>query len=193
VTNSNAVCGQFGTVVPARLALWQVSRSGMENAMDHDVVFRYIAETFPGVALTTSTEGIAASDTFVIDNPKGDVEPQHQMAFGTIVTKIYGDFDHYSQFNRPGVFRLDIGVGRETFTRLFDLPSIPLAAEGTVDAGYDYPALDRLLPHPVYAPRWSICVLNFSEVTFPTVRPLVAEAYQLAVNKLNRGRSARPG
>ena len=41
------------------------------------------------------------------------------MPFATIVTKDYTGFDTASDLNRPGVFRLNVGVGRDTFRALF--------------------------------------------------------------------------
>jgi hypothetical protein len=52
-----------------------------------------------------------------------------------------------------------------------------------VGIGHDFTALDQLLPHPVYAPQSWVCVLNPSAATFEAVRPLLAEAYQLAVSR----------
>ncbi|HEX5502790.1 MAG TPA: DUF6194 family protein, partial [Thermomicrobiales bacterium] len=49
---------------------------------------------------------------------------------------------------------------------------------------------DRLLPHPVYAPQSWVCVLNPSDETFQTVRPLLAEAYDQAVNRHTARRRA---
>jgi hypothetical protein len=52
--------------------------------------------------------------------------------------------------------------------------------------GYDYTALDRIMPHPHYAAQHFICVLSPSEATFARVQTYLAEAYELA-----RARSAR--
>ncbi len=41
-------------------------------------------------------------------------------------------------------------------------------------------SLDRLLPHPLYAPQSWICPLNPSEATFEQVKPMLVEAYQPA-------------
>jgi hypothetical protein len=107
-------------------------------------------------------------------DPDGDLEPKHKFPFATIVTKNYGGFDEKSHLDRPGVFRLNIGVSRETFRSLFDASV----------SDYDYAALDRLMPHPVYGLQSWVCVLNPSAETFhQTVTPLLAEAYNLAVNR----------
>jgi hypothetical protein len=57
-----------------------------------------------------------------------------------------------------------------------------------VDAGHDFTTLDQILPHPVYAPQSWVCVLNPSDETFQAVRPLLAEAYDLAVRRYARAR-----
>ena len=83
----------------------------------------------------------------------------------------------------PSVFRLNIGISKQTFQSLFGLPT---SSSGTGDAagvGQDFTALDRVMPHPVYGRMYWVCVLNPSEATFATVRPLLAEAYERAVRK----------
>jgi Family of unknown function (DUF6194) len=50
--------------------------------------------------------------------------------------------------------------------------------------------VDQLMPHPVYAPQSWVCVLNPSETTFQAVRPLLAEAYELAVRRHAKRRPA---
>jgi len=74
------------------------------------------------------------------------------------------------------VFRLNIGVSRDTFHALFG----HLPTEDTTPAtGYDFAALDRLMPHPAYAPQSWVCVLNPGLETFEAVKPLLAEAYSI--------------
>ena len=111
------------------------------------------------------------------------------MPFATIVTKDYGDFDRASNLNRPGVFRLNIGVSKETYRSWFGPQPSPPGTAGVVDTGHDFTALDQIMPHPFYAPQSWVCVLNPSEATFQAVQPLLAEAYDLAVRRFGRGRS----
>lgn len=151
--------------------------------MDQRAIIRYIADTFAGVDVVTGTDGIAAGDTFFIYDPDRDLEPKHQFPFATIVTKDYGDFDRASHLDRPGVFRLNIGVGSKTYRALFGPPPSQPGGAGVVATGLDFTALDRVLPHPVYAPQSWVCVLNPSAETFETVRPLLAEAYDQAVKR----------
>jgi Family of unknown function (DUF6194) len=153
--------------------------------MEQDAIRRYIAETFDGVDVDVASQDsgapeIAWGDTFFIYDPDRNLEPQLRFPFATIVTKDYGDFDDASDLDRPSVFRLNIGVSKETFAALF--PD---------DSGYDFTELDRLLPHPVYAKNHFVCVLNPSDSTFQTLQPLLSEAYAISVGRVVSRRSAK--
>jgi uncharacterized protein DUF6194 len=156
--------------------------------MDQDAIIQYVADTFTGVETLRPTDGPGAGDTFFIYDPRRDLEPKRQFPFATIVTKDYGDFDNASHLDRPGVFRLNVGVGRDTYRALFGHP--PSEAEAK-RADYDFAALDRLMPHPAYATQSWICVLNPSPETFESVKPLLAEAYSRAASRHASGRPAR--
>ena len=146
--------------------------------MDQDAIIQYITETFTGVEVMQPTDGPGAGDTFIFYDPQRNLDPTHRMPFATIVTKDYGDFDNASQLHRPHVFRLNIGVSRDTFRALF---GPPVSAPSEQSTPYDFAALDRLMPHPVYAPQSWVCVLNPSPATFfEAVRPLLADAYTRA-------------
>jgi hypothetical protein len=127
--------------------------------VDQDAIIHYVMDTFAGVEVARPSEGPGAGDTFFM-------LPGKKMPFATIVTKDYGEFDNASKLDRPDVFRLNIGVSRSTFRSLFG-----------EDGGYDYAALDALMPHPVYAKQWWVSVLNPSLETFETLKSLLAEAY----------------
>jgi hypothetical protein len=131
--------------------------------VDEAAVTRYITTAFDRVHVHTSEDG--TSFFFY--------EPDRMFPFATLV--VNDAHDTASDLNRPGVFRLNIGVGRKTFKSLFPSP-------GPEDA-FDFTALDRLMPHPVYRRNLWLCVLNPSDSTFETVKPLLAEAYDLAASK----------
>jgi hypothetical protein len=152
--------------------------------MDQAAIRRYIATTFAGVdAFIGSEEAgspeLAWGDTFFIYDPHRTLKGAKRFPFATIVTKDYGDFDNASNLDRPGVFRLNVGVSKETYTSLFD-------AAGD----HDFTALDVLMPHPVYGPNHWVSVLNPSEATFEELEPLLREAYDRAVSRY--ARSDRP-
>jgi hypothetical protein len=150
--------------------------------MDPDALTQLISDTFPGVR-TVIGEGIAVGDRFFFYDPDGSLDMQRQFPFATIVTKDYGDYDCASNLNRPGVFRLNIGVSSDTYRSLFGPQPRPSVPGGGSDPGYDFTVLDQLLPHPVYAPQSWVCVLSPSEQTLEAVRPLLAEAYDRAVRR----------
>lgn len=141
--------------------------------MGEEAIVRYITDSFAEVEVTT----IASGDHFFC------YDPERKFPFATLVTS--DAHDDASDLDRPGVFRLNIGVRKERFLALFG------AGEGDADAAPDYTALDRLLPHPVYGRMHWVCILNPSDATFAaTVQPLLAEAYALHVERYAR-RKAR--
>ncbi|HLZ25217.1 MAG TPA: DUF6194 family protein [Ktedonobacterales bacterium] len=156
--------------------------------MDQDAIIQYVTDTFTGIEVLRPTDGPGAGDTFFIYDPRHDLDPKHQFPFATIVTKDYDDFDDSSNLNRPDVFRLNIGVSRDTFRALFGYAP---GEERTARADDDFAALDRLMPHPVYAPQSFVCVLNPSAETFEAVKPLLAEAYSKAAARHARGQTYR--
>lgn len=91
------------------------------------------------------------------------------------------DYDSFSTLRRPGVFRLNIGVKPETYTRLLGERPVGLGRDGIVETGHDFTALDTLLPHPQYAPQSWVCILSPGQATFEeVVKPLLDEAWGLA-------------
>src|SRR5262245_7821702 len=88
-------------------------------------------------------------------------------------------YEQISRLDRPGVYRLNIGVSRETFQALFGKNKINIS-------DYDFTILDTILPHPDYSAQFFICVLSPSEANFEKIKPLLAEAYDIAVKKYNQ-------
>jgi Family of unknown function (DUF6194) len=148
--------------------------------MDQDAIIEYMTDTFTGIEVLRPSDGPGAGDTFFFYDPQRNIDPTRRLPFATIVTKDYGEFDNASNLDRPDVFRLNIGVSRDTFRALFGYAPGEESAERT---DYDYAALDRLMPHPVYAPQSYVCVLNPSPETFDAVKPLLAEAYSIVATR----------
>lgn len=149
--------------------------------MDDASITRYIESTFKGVDVVVgSSEAgspeIAGGDAFFIYDPNRDLSDTRRFPFATIVTKDHGDFDKASKLDRPGVFRLNIGIRKETYATLFES-----------EEQFDFAALDRLMPDPVYGSNHFVCVLNPSDSTFETIKPLLSEAYQMAVRRAAPG------
>jgi hypothetical protein len=157
--------------------------------VDQDAIIQYVTDTFAGVEVVRPTDGPGAGDTFFFYDPQRNIDPQRRLPFATIVVKDYGDFDNASNLNRTDVFRLNIGVSRDTFRALFGHPA---GKDSTAVADYDFAALDRLMPHPVYAPQSFLCVLNPGPETFAAVKPLLAEAYSIVAAR-HSSRPTTPG
>ena len=139
--------------------------------MDEERITDYVMNTFAGVE-TMTTMGY----TFFFYGS------DRMLPFTTIATAD-NEGDRVSNLDRPGVFRLNIGVSKQTFQELF--------GTGKVDVGaYDFTALDTLMPHPDYAAQSWLCVLNPSETTFHKLQPLLSEAHELAVKRAGRRKTA---
>ena len=122
---------------------------------DPETIVRFITESYP------ETDVVEAMHAwfFSLDPEK------HWPNYATLVTT--DEHDDASDLDRPGVFRLNIGVDRPTFERV-----------AAADPEPDYTAFDRLLPHPVYAQQLWISILNPSDETFADiVIPLLALAH----------------
>ena len=143
--------------------------------MDENAITRTILDTFDHVRNVT-----AWGDVFFYYNPGPD-QPD-EIYFATLKSAD-DEYDTASNLNRPGVFRLNIGIGKETFFSMFkERPARP-GLEGQFDEGYDFTALDTLMPHPVYGRQYWVCVLNPGAATLKTVWELLAEAHALAAAK----------
>jgi hypothetical protein len=131
--------------------------------VDFDSIREVIA-AFPGTLVVED-----GSDIYAIHDPDGDYEQRPRQGWATIMTS--DAYDTASHLDRPGVFRLNIGLGRDRFRELLD------------PAGeYDTTALDVLFPHPVYGSMNWVSVLN-PDRTWPLVRQLLADAHAFAVRK----------
>jgi hypothetical protein len=154
-----------------------VTDSAGSTPIDEAAVTRAIVETLGGVDVVT-TDG----NSFFFYDPGGDTPPDRRFPFATLVTT--DEYDRFSDLSRPGVYRLNVGVSRETFRSLAPDPP-PGAGERT----YDFTALDRIVPHPVYGSMHWLCVLNPSPETFAKVLLLLAEAHERAARRYAGQRS----
>ncbi|AEV87694.1 hypothetical protein ACWT_6682 [Actinoplanes sp. SE50] len=77
--------------------------------------------------------------------------------FATIVVRDVPGFDECSGLDRPGVFRLNLELGRSRFGDLFGFGPEEFAARRS---GIDFATPDRWFPHPVYAVQSWASVVN---------------------------------
>ena len=144
-----------------------------------------ITDTFKGVDTVVSEYG-----SFFFYNPDPNVPPDHNFPFATLLNNDLND-PFSDLLNRPSVYRLNIGVSKKTFQSLFGDLKMPTPNEvyesGKSASGYDFTALDQVLPHPVYGRQYWVCVLNPSDDTFKSkVLPLLTEAYNAAVARYQK-------
>jgi len=139
--------------------------------IDESFITSYITSTFENVETAVN---LGYTFFFYRDD--------HMHAFATIASN-GNEYEQISKLDRPGVYRLNIGLSRETFQAMF--------GKGKIDtSSYDYTALDTIMPHPEYSAQHFICVLSPSEVTFERIQPMLAEAYEVAVKRYNKRKSA---
>jgi hypothetical protein len=125
----------------------------------------------------------AHGDVFALYDPAGDLPPERQHPWATVVTSD-NPYDATSVLDRPDVFRLNLGLPKARFRELVDL-----------DADHDPTAIDVLFPHPVYGGQHWLCVLNPRQ-SWPVVQELLTEAHAFAVRKYEnatRRELSRPG
>jgi hypothetical protein len=135
--------------------------------MDDSSITRYITDTFANVEMENNF-----GYTFFF------YSTDHRLPFATLISAD-NEYDRVSNLDRPGVFRLNIGISKQTFQSLFGTDRIDTS-------NYDFTALNTIMPHPEYAPQSFICVLSPSGTTLQQVQQLLAEAYEIAVTRFNR-------
>jgi hypothetical protein len=134
-------------------------------------IANYITSTFENVETTVN---LGYTFFFYRDD--------HMHPFATIAST-GNEYEQISRLDRPGVYRLNIGLSRETFQAMF--------GKGKIDTSpYDFTALDTIMPHPEYSSQHFICVLSPSEATFERIRPMLAEAYDVAMKRYNKRKAA---
>ena len=102
------------------------------------------------------------------------LDESHWPNFATVVWTDEHDMGTPSNLARAGVYRVNVGVDREAFQRLVGSAADP-----------DYAALDRFVPHPVYARQRWIAILNPSHATVrEQLMPMIAAGHdRLAARK----------
>src|SRR5512138_2845535 len=109
--------------------------------IDESIITNYITNTFEDVETTVN---LGYAFFFYRDD--------HMHAFATIASN-GNEYEKISNLDRPGVYRLNVGVSRETFQSLF--------GKGKIDVSvYDFTALDVFMPHPDYSSQHFLCVLS---------------------------------
>jgi hypothetical protein len=151
--------------------------------MTESEIVQFVTEAFEGVDVVVASADNGApeaawGDTFFSYDPAGDTPANRRFPFATLVIHDYEGFDTESNLDRPGVFRVNAWVSKETFDGLF----------GGRDSrdDHDLAALDTPIPHPVYGAQSWVSVLNPGPATDELTRTLLAEAHERAVARHQR-------
>jgi hypothetical protein len=157
------------------------------RAMNEAEVVRLIG-ALPGVVVVragpdTGAPEVAWGDSFAFYDPDDAGEVARRFPFATVVTKDYPGFDTESRLDRPDVFRLNLPAGRERFTQLFGFTPADLDDHRSE---FEFDALDRVVPHPVYGRQGWVSVVAPGPATEREVRELVAHAHEQARRRYER-------
>jgi hypothetical protein len=145
-----------------------VSTESLSIGPDRDGMIRLIRETWPDSVVAT----MEGATFFSLDE-------RNWPNFATVVWTGAFDEGEPSRLSRPGVYRLNISLGKATFQRLVGSSTQP-----------DDAAFDRILPHPVYAKQRWIAILNPSDASVhEIVLPLLGEAHDRLASARARQRS----
>lgn len=141
----------------------------MANSISPEAVDDFLRSRYPGVEAQS-----AWGETSYFYNPG------HRFARGSYFVTVKqkdGANDKASRLDRPGVWRLNIGLSKAAFLGLFcSLPRRPGKGQ-TIDGDWDFTTLDIITPHPVYGWMGWIAVICPSDETFEICKPMLEDAY----------------
>jgi hypothetical protein len=142
-----------------------MSDERLPDGPDLDQMLQLIRDGFPDAVVATMDSAAFFS-----------LDENHWPNFATVVWTDEHDEGSPSKLARPGVYRVNVGVDKETFQRLVGSLEDP-----------DYAAFDRFIQHPVYAKQRWISILNPSHETVRgTLMPLVVAGHDRLVARRRR-------
>lgn len=111
------------------------------------------------------------------------VGPDRRQPFATIVERDVPGFDEASQLDRPGVFRLNVELGRTEFARRFGFPPKDFDDHRSE---FDFARADRLVPHPGYALYGWASIVSPGPHMLDEIEQLITHARARAVDRHER-------
>jgi erythromycin esterase-like protein len=139
------------------------------------------------LALPGTEQLVASEENGSPEGAWGDrffyVGPDRRQPFATIVEHDVPGFDEASQLDRPGVFRLNLDLGRAEFERLFGFP--PKDFEEHQNE-FDFARLDTFMPHPGYALYGFGSIVMPGPQMLPEIDRLLAIAHARAADRHER-------
>lgn len=133
--------------------------------MKIEEIKNYIIENFEGINIMKS-----GGDLFFM------YDENAKMPFATIVASD-NEYDNVSNLNRDGFYRLNVGVDKKQFERLFENTPKKKGIGAYLDSDMDFTKEDKILPHPVYGSMYWVCVVNPSKETFESLKEYLTISY----------------
>lgn len=131
--------------------------------MDEARALAFLAETFPDANVDTFNGAWFYS-----------CDPERKYPFVTVITQD-DDWDRVSNLDRPGFYRVNVGVTKERFREIVDPTD---AVDPTTE--------DRFFPHPTYGNQYWISIVNPSDASFRILEPLLRDAHDRAKGRAER-------
>ena len=143
--------------------------------MDKEEIKVYLLENFADLKPKNSWGEI--SFFYNPDNKKA-----HGSYFFTLKEKD-GENDKASNINRDEIFRINFGITKTSFLKLFnEIPKRPKKG-CIIEGNYDFTKINQLTPHPVYGWGCWLAILNPTKEKFEQLKPLIQESYNMAVKR----------
>ena len=146
--------------------------------MTPEKIIEHISCEFEGVKPKSSW-----GETSMFYNP-GNKLP-NGVYFCTIKEK-NGDNDKASNLDRKGIFRVSIGISKETYESKFGLRPKRPSKGCIIKSDNDFTNTNELMPHPIYGWMSWVQILNPSNEMYKELLPLLKEAHSNAVVKFNK-------
>ncbi len=146
--------------------------------MKPENIIKYITENFHGVSPKSSW-----GETSLFYNP-GKVLPN--VVYFCTIKENNGENDKSAELDRAGIFRVSIGINKNSYEKLFGAKPPRPAKGGIINTGHDFTELNTLMPHPIYGWMNWVQILNPSESTFTEILPLIKEAHASAAAKFSK-------
>ena len=130
----------------------------MSSAISIDELHAFVTQSYDGLNIIDSW----GEQTYFYNPGKALKRGTY---FMTIKEK-NGDNDQASDLDREGVFRLNLGLTKPRFIKLFGQPPKRPGKGKAIEGSWNFTKLDELTPHPVYGWMSWVSVLNPSQEQF---------------------------
>ena len=142
--------------------------------MDPDEIIDSLVNKYPGIKVI-----YAWGETSLFYNPNSQLS--RGVYFATIKEKD-GKNDRASNLDRDGIFRLNVGTSKDIFFNCFGKPPSRPKKGCVIQGKWDFTAINRLMPHPVYGWMSWVAVNNPDVDMLNGLAPVLDAAYQKAIS-----------